>query len=459
MKNPFAALARLFRRDSTNTVTTQLFTHGIGQPLLVHPVMGEQLLSAYLLGAIDARPSTLVISDLSPAVHNELGDVVKPARQTAVINVSGGLVNRFEPGDCDPGPLSYQELRAKFDKALNDSAIESIVMRLETPGGMGSGLFDLTDHIYASRGVKPIYAVIDDYAYSAGYGIAAACEEIWITRTGGGGSVGVIGYHYDQSGYDKNIGLKVTAIYSGSHKNDLTPHEPLADDQRAWLQGRMDSMRGLFAESVAKYRSMTVESVLATEAMVYQGQQVIDIGFADRIGTFTELLAELAAGTDIEGTAPALAAPPTASATPTAQARDVAKNATMEADVLELDRAKAVTVVMRSALATDLRAALLAPGVADFLSTTNIDERIAHAQIAADLCTAAGDRSLASTYITHYTNVDAMRSQLLDLKATDGPELDTHPPLSKSAAESSERKQRLSTDNVYSKLNNQSKNK
>src|SRR5690606_35901150 len=101
-----------------------------------------------------------------------------------IINVVGGLVSKPQPGLCDDGPANYQGIRAAFDEAMADDSVGAIVFKLESPGGMVSGCFDLTDHIHASRGHKPIVAVVDDYAYSAAYAIASACDEIWVSRTG-----------------------------------------------------------------------------------------------------------------------------------------------------------------------------------------------------------------------------------------------------------------------------------
>lgn len=292
--NPIALLNKLVKRGS-GPLVTKVVSATINQPLMVHPSMGEQIIGAYLHGGIDARPPTMIIGEIAPATTDAAG-VVTQARQVAVLNVSGGLANRYEGDFCDPGPLSYESLRSAFDTAAGDPNIEAIVLRIESPGGMASGLFDLADHIHANRASKPVYAAIDDYAYSAAYGLAAACSEIWITRTGGAGSVGVIAYHQDQSGFDTKIGVKITPVFSGAHKNDMSRHAPLDSGTHAWLQARMDSMRNLFAESVAKYRGMTTEAVLATEAQVYQGADAVAIGFADRIGTYADLMAEIAGG-------------------------------------------------------------------------------------------------------------------------------------------------------------------
>lgn len=443
--NPITALTRLLRRGTKSPVATQLFSHAIGQPLMVHPVMGEQLIGAYLHGAIDARPPTLSIGDLVPESKDPMG-VVTPARRVAVLNVSGGLVNRFEPGECDPGPLSYEMLRKAFDMAIADPTVEAIVHRLESPGGMGSGLFDYTDHVFASRGKKPIYAAIDDYAYSAAFAIAAACDEIWITRTGGAGSVGVIAYHYDQSAWDAKMGLKVNAVYAGAHKNDFSPHAPMSDEMRSWLQSRMDTMRTMFAQSVADYRGMGFAAVVATEAQVFQGVEAISVGFADKLGTYTDLMAYLAAGDSAAPDAPEAPDTPTQSENMTTRATLAAPSLALEIpgtvelafapeDRAKMDRAEVADAVMAAGLLPEMAVALLSPAAA--VTPATATARIAHAMAVTNLCHAAGIRSVAGDYITKNVDLETVRAQLIAAKAEDGPEINTTIPGQKSGTAAS----------------------
>jgi len=447
MANNLGILARLFgRAQQPAPIVSALFANAIGQPLLVHPQMGEQLIGGYLHGAVDARPPLVAVGELAPEYKDAATGVVTQGRSVAVLNVSGALVNRFEGGMCDPGPLSYEELTAAYNSALADDRFEAIVLRLETPGGMASGLFDLADRINAtnakSGGAKRVIACIDDYAYSAGYGIAAACDEIWITRTGGAGSVGVIAYHYDQSGYDAKIGLKVTPVFSGEHKADMSPHAPLGDSARDWLQGRMDSMRTMFAQSVADYRGMDFAAVIATEAQVYQGHEAIAIGFADRVGTFADLMRELADGAEdvgddaaglqqVESLKPgdkltiSIGGLPSASAEWDKAVAEIASALSAE-DLAKMARAEVADAISASGLAPALAMALLAP--AANVTPDTAAARIAHAKALADICAAAGLPDVAADYATKNTDLETARAQLIAVKAEDGPEIVTaHP--------------------------------
>ena len=104
----------------------------------------------------------------------------------------------------------------------------------------------------ASR--SPCYAIANDEAFSAAYALASSAQRLFVTRTGGVGSIGVIAVHMDQSGWDEKMGRKYTAVYAGARKNDFSTHQPLSDDARANLQGEVDRLYEMFVASVARNR-------------------------------------------------------------------------------------------------------------------------------------------------------------------------------------------------------------
>lgn len=211
----------------------------------------------------------------------------------AVIPVVGTLVRRTVGLEAQSGLTSYGLIAERLDAALADNAVKGILLDIDSPGGEAGGVFDLADKIFAARKVKPIWAVANDEAFSAAYAIAAAADKIYLSRTGGVGSVGVIAVHLDQSAAEADAGLKYTAVFAGERKNDLSPHEPLSDPARAQLQAEVDRVYALFTESVARMRGLDLSAVKATEAALYFGEQSLAVGLADRIGTMGDALSDL----------------------------------------------------------------------------------------------------------------------------------------------------------------------
>ena len=74
------------------------------------------------------------------------------------------------------------------------------------------------------------------------FGIAAACQRLTLSQTGGVGSIGVIALHVDQSVKDAKDGISYTAVYAGGHKNDFSPHQPLSPQASTVLQTEVDRL-------------------------------------------------------------------------------------------------------------------------------------------------------------------------------------------------------------------------
>ncbi|WP_394540172.1 S49 family peptidase [Lysobacter enzymogenes] len=214
-------------------------------------------------------------------------------RGVAVIPIHGTLVQRTAGLDALSGLTSYQAIAQQFDAALADPAVRGIVLDIDSPGGEAAGVFDLADKIHAARQTKPVWAAANDAAFSAAYALASAASRIFVTRTAGVGSIGVIALHVDQSRRDANAGLSYTPILAGARKNDGSPYQPLTPEARAAIQIEVDRLYELFVLTVAEQRGSAVDAIRATEAGLFFGQDALDAGLADHIGTLGDAVQQL----------------------------------------------------------------------------------------------------------------------------------------------------------------------
>lgn len=208
----------------------------------------------------------------------------------AVVPVHGILVSRNAHMDMCERMTSYEQLRRDISAAVDDPAVKRIVLDVDSNGGHAVGAFEVAADIREMSKAKPITAIVNHNAYSAAYLIASACTEVVLSRTSGTGSIGVIASHYDTSKREEQMGIKVTTVFAGAHKNDLTSHEPLSEQSLQTLQDLVNESYQLFTQDVATYRGMSVQAVIDTQAGLYRGQRAIDAGLADRMGTAQQAL-------------------------------------------------------------------------------------------------------------------------------------------------------------------------
>lgn len=210
----------------------------------------------------------------------------------AIIGIHGPMMHRVLAMEFPSGgPTTYADIRNAFDMALADDGVQGIVLDIDSPGGEVNGVFDLADHIYQMRSVKPITAVVNEQAYSAGYLLASAAEKIVLPRTGGVGSIGVIATHTEISKWEKETGIAVTHIYAGARKADFSMHQPLSSEAASLLQGMVDENYLLFVETVARNRGISTQAVLDTEAGLFEGKHAVKAKLADEVSAVDRAIA------------------------------------------------------------------------------------------------------------------------------------------------------------------------
>ena len=217
------------------------------------------------------------------------------AGSVQVIPIFGVISQRLSMMSEMSGGTSTERIAAAFSQAVNDPAVGSIVLQIDSPGGGVYGVAELSDQIRAARSSKPIVAVADAQAASAAYWIASAADEISVTPSGEVGSIGVWTAHEDWSQALAAEGIAVSLISAGKYKVEGNPYEPLGEDARAAIQSRVDDYYKLFTGAVAKGRGVSVSDVRAGfgEGRMVGAQEAVKLGMADRVETMDQAVSRL----------------------------------------------------------------------------------------------------------------------------------------------------------------------
>lgn len=199
----------------------------------------------------------------------------------------GTLMETSEP------MASTARVGAAIDKAVADDGVKAIVLHIDSPGGGIYGVRELAAKVRAARDVKPVIAQVDSVAASAAYWVATQATEVVVTLGGDVGSVGVYTVHEDVSGLLDAEGVKETLIYAGKYKVEANPFEPLSEQARAHLQGRVDAAYRDFVAAVASGRGATTARVESDfgQGRVISAKEALAAGMVDRIATFDDTLA------------------------------------------------------------------------------------------------------------------------------------------------------------------------
>lgn len=214
----------------------------------------------------------------------------------AIISVDGVMAKKMNLFSQISGGTSTQLIAKNINSAIEDEAVHSIVLAIDSPGGSVDGTQILADAIYAAREQKPIVAWASGCMCSAAYWAGSAASKIYIADvTTNVGSIGVVTSHTDISRAEEARGVKTTEITAGKYKRIASEYAPLSSEGLQSIQDRLDYMYGIFVDSVARNRDTTSEKVLAdmADGRIFIGQQAIDAGLVDGVSTLESLIENL----------------------------------------------------------------------------------------------------------------------------------------------------------------------
>lgn len=207
----------------------------------------------------------------------------------AVLPIRGVILPYYSSLAALLGATCLDQLTEAFCRVRDNPDIQAIVLDIDSPGGMITGVHAFSQQVFAARSQKPIIAVVSGLAASAAYWIAAAASQVWVDPTASIGSIGVIATYQDTTERDKKAGIQNIEMISSQspHKRpDMT-----TDSGRDQLQQHVDALATVFVAAVAQYRNVSPETVLSDfgQGGLVVGQAAVTQGLADEVHTVPAL--------------------------------------------------------------------------------------------------------------------------------------------------------------------------
>jgi signal peptide peptidase SppA len=215
--------------------------------------------------------------------------------KVAIINATGPMFKRANLMTAISGATSYDVMRRDLQAAL-DAGVKGIALNIDSPGGEVAGAEELAQAIYDARDKVPIIAYVSGAGASAAYWLASAAHKIVVEPTAILGSIGVQWATVDTTAAQEKKGVKTFKFVSS--QSPMKNADPGTEDGANHIQAAVDAQAQVFVETVARNRGVAIETVLNDfgKGGIFVGQQAIDAGLADSIGSFETVLAELSAG-------------------------------------------------------------------------------------------------------------------------------------------------------------------
>lgn len=241
-----------------------------------------------LLRGLSTLPESLAprASSLLPAAD----DVARPAGLyalrdgVAVVTIDGPIMRQAFVWGGEVFWDGQDRIRSALSAVQQDSAARAIVLAINSPGGPVAGTKELRDHIAILATHKPIYVYADGECASAAYWLATGCRAIYAPITAMIGSIGVVISHCDQSAADAERGYSYTYIASGTWKTAGNPHQPLSDEDQAYLRGIVCATNDIFRADVISGRPVAAEQPLAWgDGQIFLADQAKSLGLINGV--------------------------------------------------------------------------------------------------------------------------------------------------------------------------------
>lgn len=219
-------------------------------------------------------------------------DVSTP--HTAVVEIKGEIASGSE--------ASAELLVAALRGAFEDDGAQAVVLLINSPGGSPVQAGIINDEVkrLKTKHKKPVYAVVEESCASAAYYIAVSADLIFVDKASIVGSIGVLMDGFGFTGLMDKLGVERRLMTAGENKGFLDPFSPQTEKQRAFAQVMLDQIHKQFIDVVKAGRGARLKETSETfSGLFWSGQQAIELGLADQLGSLDFVAREIVKAEDI----------------------------------------------------------------------------------------------------------------------------------------------------------------
>lgn len=232
------------------------------------------------------------------ALGSEPASAATMRAAVGVVSIEGPLAQRayFEQRDGLCAFVDgYDFIADRFVAALNDDAVDSVVVRIDSPGGDVPGLEEATKRMAAAarESGKPVVVYLDEMALSAGYWLAAglATDGIFAPDCGKAGCIGIIGAIVSEARALDEAGVDVVIIAEPEGKAEGHPALPISKEAVDRSRARIRTLSARFFDHVAAARGIEAKAVKEMNGAFFLADEAKARGLIDGVQSFEATVA------------------------------------------------------------------------------------------------------------------------------------------------------------------------
>ena len=208
--------------------------------------------------------------------------------KVAVIYANGEISG----GEGNDNQIGSERISRAIRKARLDDDIKAVVIRVNSPGGSALASDVIWREIVLTKKEKPVIASFGDVAASGGYYIGCAADSIFVQPNTITGSIGVFGLIPNfQNLMTNKLGITFDGVKTGKYADIMATNRPMTAGERFIIQNELNRIYSGFVSRVADGRKKSkayIDSIGGGH--VWIGTDAVQIGLADRIGSFNDAI-------------------------------------------------------------------------------------------------------------------------------------------------------------------------
>lgn len=233
---------------------------------------------------LQANPTFVTLKAYKRNIPKQTAD-----HKFALISVEGEITtpvqnNTYGTNQGTPGQIAHQ-----LRKAAEDTTIDAIILRINSPGGTVTGaetLWHEVDYI-ANTLKKPVIVSMGTLAASAGYQIAAPATKIIANPGTITGSIGVATGKIAIGEAAAEFGIHLRQIRTAKHSGMWSAAEEFSPEEWHKIEESLDHYYDIFLQKVSSGRHLSLEETRKiAKGQVWTGKQARDLGLVDQLGGF-----------------------------------------------------------------------------------------------------------------------------------------------------------------------------
>ena len=213
---------------------------------------------------------------------------------TAMVEIKGEIASGGEAS----AEVVINAARAAFE----DKGAQAVVLLINSPGGSPVQAGIINDELRRLKAMhgKPMYAVVEETCASAAYYVAVSADRIFVDKASIVGSIGVLMDGFGFTGLMDKLGVERRLMTAGENKGFLDPFSPQTERQREFTQQMLDKIHHQFIDAVKQGRGNRLKETPETfSGLFWIGQQAIELGLADQLGSLDFVAREIVKSEDI----------------------------------------------------------------------------------------------------------------------------------------------------------------